>query len=69
VRVTPGIVRYTRGNCTLYIPNKTFTAITEKVGSSGDAYGLYLGRAPFECRHRHANVTSGSRGFNQYVQD
>jgi hypothetical protein len=52
----------------LYIPNKTFTALTEKVGSSGDACGLYLGRARFECRQRHANVTSGSRGFNQYIQ-
>ena len=68
MRETLGIIRYTLGNCTLCIPNK-FTALTEKVGSSGDACGLYLGRARFESRQRHANVTSGSRGFSQYIQE
>jgi len=68
VQETLDIVRYTLGNCTLYIPNKTLTALTDKVGSIGDVCGLYLGRARFECQQRHANVTSGSRGFNQYIQ-
>ena len=52
----------------IYSKKKTLTALTEKVGSIGDACGLYLGRARFECRQRHANVTSGSRGCNQYIQ-
>jgi len=68
VRETLGIVRYILGNCALYIPNEMFTAFTVKLGSSGDACGLYLGRARFECRQRYANVTSGYRGFNQYIQ-